>query len=170
MNKGPFFVTILFLSLLLVMLPGCSLLSSNHTPQPIISAKQQTALSNTRQVRQLLYQQYNQWKGSKYKIGGLSKKGIDCSGFTHLTYKTKLGINIPRSTKRLSKIGIKIARDKLRVGDLVFFKTGINIRHVGIYLEKGKFLHASTSKGVMISNLKNSYWNKKYWHARRLNS
>ena len=157
--------------LLCTVLPSCSIIH-NAPSQPSSTtknvAKNQINLANTSQVKQILYQQHNHWKGTRYQLGGLSKKGIDCSGFTHLTYKSKLGIDIPRSTTSLSKVGFKIAKRNLRPGDLVLFKTGIHVRHVGMYLENGKFLHASKSKGVMISSLDNVYWKKKFWHARRI--
>ena len=79
-----------------------------------------------------------------------------------------MGKKVPRTTSQLSNLGTRIKKDQLRPGDLVFFKTGIKIRHVGIYVEKGKFLHASTSKGVIISRLNNVYWNKHFWQARRV--
>jgi len=63
-----------------------------------------------------------------------------------------------------------VSRSALRTGDLVFFKTGIFIRHVGVYLERGRFLHASTSHGVMISELGDVYWKSRYWKARRIES
>ena len=101
-------------------------------------------------------------------MGGLSKDGIDCSGFVYTTFRSKLGINIPRSTALQSKIGSNVSKNKLRTGDLVFFKTATKVRHVGIYIENNKFLHASTSKGVMISKLDNVYWKSKYWKSKRL--
>ncbi len=117
-----------------------------------------------------MYQQHTQWKGVKYKMGGLSKKGIDCSGFAYATYREKFGIALPRSTKLQSQVGTEIEKKQLRPGDLVFFKTGLKVRHVAIYIEDGKFLHASTKKGVMISKLNDYYWDDKYWHARRVGS
>ena len=103
-------------------------------------------------------------------MGGLSKKGVDCSGLVYLTYRENLGIEIPRSTALQSKTGKEVKRSELRAGDLVFFKTSYKVRHVGIYIEDGKFFHASTSKGVMISNLNDYYWKDKYWHSRRMTS
>ncbi|VAW62801.1 hypothetical protein MNBD_GAMMA09-23 [hydrothermal vent metagenome] len=114
-----------------------------------------------------LYAQYNDWRGVKYRIGGNSKKGIDCSGFVHLTYKQQFNKNVPRTTQLLARKGKQVKRKNIRPGDAVFFKTGLSIRHVGIYVGEGKFLHASTSRGVMISELKNPYWQKSYWMSRR---
>lgn len=112
--------------------------------------------------------QHREWRGTPYKYGGLSKRGVDCSGFVHLTYRDRFGINLPRSTELLSKTGTPISQRQLVIGDLVFFRTGGSKRHVGIYMGNRQFLHASTSKGVMISSLDNVYWRDKYWKAQRI--
>ena len=111
---------------------------------------------------------YKEWKGVKYKFGGNSKSGIDCSAFIQKAYKHKLNISIPRTTLSQVKLGKNIKKSQLEIGDLVFFKTGKNARHVGIYMEDGKFMHASSSKGVVISKLDNIYFNKHYWKSRRI--
>ncbi len=115
-----------------------------------------------------LYSQYHAWKGTPYQYGGLSLKGVDCSGFVLNAYKKVYGIHLPRSTKDQVKKGRIVYKYELQTGDLLFFKTGWNVRHVGIYLEKGKFMHASDSKGVCISSINNPYWKKHYWQTRRL--
>ena len=71
-------------------------------------------------------------------------------------------MDLPRTTEQQSRMGQRINRQQLRPGDLVFFRNG---RHVGIYLEENKFLHASTTRGVMISNMDNSYWSRHFWKA-----
>jgi probable lipoprotein NlpC len=125
-------------------------------------------LSDTHKVKQILNQQYKDWRHVQHRMGGLSKNGIDCSGLVYQTYRAKLGINLPRSSKDQSKIGRAIQQEELRTGDLVFFKTGIFTRHVGMYIDKGNFLHVSSSEGVMISNLEEPYWNSAYWKAQRI--
>ncbi len=116
----------------------------------------------------ILYAQYKSWRGVPYQLGGLSKKGVDCSGFVYLTFKDKFGVILPRTTATQVKQGKRIYIGQLQTGDLIFFKTDWRTRHVGIYLSDGRFLHASTSKGVMISRIDNSYWKKKYWRAQRI--
>ena len=74
---------------------------------------------------------------------------------------------MPRTTTLQSEVGKEIDKNELRSGDLVFFKTG-EINHVGIYLEDGMFIHASTKIGVTISELDNSYFSKSYWKAQRV--
>ena len=125
-------------------------------------------LEEESRVKERLYEQYREWKGVRYRIGGRSKSGIDCSGFVQRTFIDKFDRLLPRSTREQAELGEKVRKSRLRPGDLLFFKTGIRVRHVGIYLEDGKFLHASTSRGVMISRLTNVYWKKKYWKARRV--
>lgn len=119
-------------------------------------------------MRKALYSHYNEWQGVRYQYGGLSRQGIDCSGFVHLTFKSKLGMNLPRTTWMQARIGQEIRQNDLRAGDLVFFRTGKASNHVGIYLEKNKFLHASQKKGVTISRLDDIYWRSNYWKSVRI--
>jgi cell wall-associated NlpC family hydrolase len=139
---------------------------STSTPPPAARMDR----SNPAWVREVLYSQYDQWKNVKYRPGGMSRDGVDCSGFVYLTYETRLGIRLPRSTDEQSTLGTAVTPPELIAGDLVFFRTGRATRHVGIYLEDGKFLHASTEKGVMISRMNDPYWAKNYWKAVRLKS
>ncbi|PHS33082.1 MAG: peptidase P60 [Methylophaga sp.] len=128
----------------------------------------QLATRSQSSINDLLQAQYNNWQGAPYRLGGLSKKGIDCSGFVYLTFKDQFGLILPRTTKLQVKQGERVSARKLQTGDLIFFKTAWRTRHVGIYLSDGRFLHASTSKGVIISRLDNVYWKKKYWTSRRV--
>lgn len=112
--------------------------------------------------------QYKEWKGTKYKYGGNTKNGVDCSAFVQRTFKDKLNIKIPRTTALQSKRGIEVSKNDLEMGDLIFFKTGYKSRHVGIYLDGGKFIHASTKRGVTISRLDNVYYSKHFWKIKRL--
>ena len=152
-----------------MLLAACS--SAPHYSSETSSVKVTGAhadLSDTQKVKQILNQQYRDWNRVQHRMGGTSKKGVDCSGLVYQTYRTKLGVNIPRSTEHQSKIGLKVKQKQLRAGDLVFFKTGLFTRHVGMYIDKGNFLHVSSKKGVMISNLDEPYWRKTYWKAQRV--
>ncbi len=103
-----------------------------------------------------------------YKFGGDSPKGFDCSGFTKFVYE-KHGKKLPRLADVQYKQGKVIARSKLKPGDLVFFTTyEPGASHVGIYYGNGKFIHASSSRGVMISRLDETYWKPRYLGARRI--
>jgi cell wall-associated NlpC family hydrolase len=137
-------------------------------PELIVTSEERIHLSNTPLVKKALYAQFDEWKSVRYRLGGLTKKGIDCSGFVYVTYRNQLGITLPRTTELQSTVGRKVSQQNLHAGDLVFFKTGFFTRHVGIYLENRKFLHASTSQGVMISSLDNAYWSEKYWQSIRV--
>lgn len=133
-----------------------------------ICRQQSLAEQSEDDVTGVLRQYFASWEGTRYRFGGLSRKGIDCSGLTLLTYKELFGRELPRTVREQVKQGRKIPKTALQAGDLVFFKTGNFQRHVGIYLEEDLFMHASRSRGVMISSLNNVYWQKRFWQAQRL--
>jgi len=114
-----------------------------------------------------LYDFYSQWEGVKYRLGGETKSGIDCSAFTQKAFKEKFDFTMPRTTLLQAKLGKEINKDELKVGDLVFFHTG-RTKHVGIYMEDRKFIHASTKDGVTISDIDSSYFSKNFWKAQRI--
>ncbi|MEX2977456.1 bifunctional murein DD-endopeptidase/murein LD-carboxypeptidase [Serratia fonticola] len=119
-------------------------------------------------VKSKIMDQYADWKGVRYRLGGESKRGIDCSAFVQRTFREQFGMDLPRSTYQQEDMGKQIQRAKLRPGDLVLFRAGSTGRHVGIYLGNDKFVHASTSSGVTISSLSDNYWDKRYREGRRL--
>ena len=119
-------------------------------------------------MRRQLLAQLSEWKGVPYQFGGLTKQGVDCSGFIYLTFAEEFGIRIPRTTQSQVLKGQVIDQADLVPGDLVFFMTGYNQRHIGIYVGKKQFIHTSSSRGVMLSRLDNPYWQSAYWHARRI--
>jgi len=108
------------------------------------------------------------WLGARYKYGGSSKSGTDCSGYVMQIYKEKTGKSLPHSSGALFKMGEKVDLEDLQTGDLVFFGNLWGINHVGIYLSNGNFTHASSSDGVAIIPLSTKYWKKRYRGARRL--
>jgi cell wall-associated NlpC family hydrolase len=107
--------------------------------------------------------------GVTYVFGGTTPSGLDCSGLVYLVYQ-ELGVQLPRTSRLQYQVGEEVAREDLREGDLVFFNTtGQGVSHVGIYLEDGDFINAASNPGkVMISNLSESYWDKRYLGARRV--
>ncbi len=115
--------------------------------------------------QELLIEFYHEWNDVPHKWGGNSKKGIDCSGLVQIAYRSLFQIQLPRTTTNQAKVAIEIERSEMKPGDLLFFKikNRNDLQHVGIYLEGNKMLHASTSKGVVISSLDNPYWKTNYW-------
>ncbi|HIE40275.1 MAG TPA: peptidase P60 [Thiomicrorhabdus sp.] len=126
------------------------------------------SITSSSEVRQRLLRQFKRWKGTPYRYGGESLNGVDCSAFVQNTYRVKFNKAIPRTTRTQIKIGKKVKKSQLRVGDIVFFKTGRNSMHNGIYMGNATFMHASSSRGVIISNLNTRYWRKKYLTSRRV--
>lgn len=117
-----------------------------------------------------LSEHQQEWKGTRYRLGGTSRNGVDCSGFMLVTFRDLFGIDLPRMTVDQAKVGTKISKHEIKTGDLVFFNTGRgpNGKHVGVYVKNGQFLHASTKGGVIYSDMDSPYWSKAYWQARRL--
>ena len=107
------------------------------------------------------------WIGIPYRWGGSSRRGIDCSAFVQQYVRETLGIELPRTTASQRYEGVPIEQDQLQAGDLVFFRRR-GVRHVGVYLSEGDFIHASSSRGVTISNLDSDYWTRYYWMSRRI--
>ncbi|RYY90788.1 MAG: hypothetical protein EOO15_01210, partial [Chitinophagaceae bacterium] len=98
------------------------------------------------------------WWGTRYRMGGNDRSGIDCSGFTCMLYNQFFRTQLPRTSREQYQAARSIPVSDLREGDLVFFTTGSTITHVGFYLQNNKFVHASTSEGVTISDLNDRYW------------
>ncbi len=109
------------------------------------------------------------WWGTKYCMGGMSQSCIDCSALTQTILEDVYGVDIPRTAQaQYDNCKIVMGEDTLQEGDLVFFHTtSRGISHVGLYLSNNKFVHASTSQGVMISDLNDAYWKDRYRGAGR---
>jgi lipoprotein Spr len=112
----------------------------------------------------------NRWLGVKYRKGGTDRTGIDCSGLTSRMYLAVAGMALPRTSQDQSRYGKPVSRKDLQPGDLVFFSSlGRHlVDHVGIYLGDRQFVHASPSKGVVVSSLLKDYYMKRYHSARRI--
>lgn len=103
-----------------------------------------------------------------YRFGGDTPKGFDCSGFVKYVYGQH-GRSLPRAADVQYRTGKKIEQARLKAGDLVFFTTyAPGASHVGIYTGNGRFIHASSSRGVMVSRLDEAYWQPRYLGARRI--
>lgn len=116
-----------------------------------------------------LYEAINSWLGVPYKYGGTDRDGIDCSAFVGIIVKQVYGVSLNRSANDMLRNVTLISKSKLREGDLVFFKNSKDkVSHVGIYLKDGLFAHSSTSNGVSVSSLENSYWQKHFFKGGRI--
>ena len=105
-----------------------------------------------------LYAFIDQWMGTPYRFGGLDHNGIDCSGLSFLLQQQVYGINMPRTTSQQVLIIKRKYEEELQEGDLVFFDyDGKKFSHVGVYLQNGYYVHASSTKGVIITKLHDPY-------------
>ncbi|MGV8879541.1 MAG: C40 family peptidase [Sphingobacteriaceae bacterium] len=125
------------------------------------------ALSTTSNVK--LFQFVYDWIGAPYRLGGDTKKGVDCSGFAYELYNKVFNTAIGNNSRNIFSMVDPVKKDELKEGDLIFFKIhSRSITHVGVFIGNGKFAHASSSKGVMISNLDEPYWQRYYFKGGRL--
>lgn len=115
-----------------------------------------------------------QYEGTPYKYGGITEKGMDCSGLVYTSFLEE-GISIPRVSRHIAEEGKRIKSDDVIPGDLLFFITGRRskqINHVGLVVDvlPGQilFIHSSTSQGVIVSSLNEGYWNNAFKEARRI--
>jgi len=115
-----------------------------------------------------MFEFIDDWYGTPYHLGGTTKKGVDCSAFSQFLFASVYGLSIPRTAREQYYLTSRISRTQLKEGDLIFFNTRGGISHVGVYLQNNKFVHASTSGGVMISDIYDEYWVKKFVAVGRL--
>ena len=112
-----------------------------------------------------LYNEGARWLGVRHKLGGSTKRGVDCSGFVSIVYREVYGKQLARSSADMLKYNCKkVSRAKLQEGDL---KRGVP-NHVGIYLKNGRFIHTSTSSGVMVSSLSEPYYTRTWLTGGRV--
>jgi cell wall-associated NlpC family hydrolase len=139
------------------------------------ASKYNTQKSTNKEVNKII-EYAGTFTGVRYKAGGSTSKGFDCSGFTQYVFK-EFNYRLPRTTQEQSRVGMSVNRKEIRPGDLVFFtgknKNSKTAGHVGIVVDanrKGNFLfiHASTSRGVTVSSDTESYYKSRYLHAQRI--
>ncbi|MFN3529923.1 MAG: C40 family peptidase [Bacteroidia bacterium] len=117
-----------------------------------------------------MYRFIDAWYGVPHRLGGSSKQGVDCSGFIFQLYREVYQMEVSRTTSGLHDQSRRIGKNRLKTGDLVFFSFNGSkkVTHVGVYLQNGRFVHASTSKGVRIDHLNDAYYSKQQFFARRI--
>jgi len=138
----------------LVLIIGMASCASRRPPvkTTAAAAKMADAMSNLKSKQ--LYRFITDWTGVKYKLGGLDKSGIDCSGFALLLEKDIYGRSLPRRSRDQAETIREKDQDQLKEGDLIFFSFGgREVDHVGVYLNNNYFVHASTTRGVVVDDL-----------------
>ena len=159
MNKS--FTLLIIFSLLMV---SCSSVSYNQIRKPDQNITEEK-VEKMQMIEKFIKKHY----GAKYKMGATGPNTFDCSGFVLTLFREIYKVQLPRTAMKQYYAGRHISKSELTYGDLVFFNTnGRGISHVGVYLQDGKFGHASTSRGVMISNLSDYYFKNKFVAARRI--
>lgn len=166
MNRVMYIVVLSFLFLL----AGTSCSSQKHATK---EKKTLTVIENRKDGNKRLYAEVEDWLGTPYKYGGQSKKGTDCSGLVVELYKSVYGKKLYRSSHEIYEKNCKpIKKKDLKEGDLVFFITSRNgkrINHVGLYLKDNKFVHSTTKRGVIITDLSEDYYERYFYRAGRVN-
>ena len=147
----------------------------------VVSINETTPPSNSKETPEIIFLKENlidyakSFEGVKYRWGGTTKSGMDCSGLVFESFKA-YNIYLPRISRDMAKHGEKISLDEVNKGDLLFFKTGNNrrnsINHVGLVINSKngsiEFIHATTKRGVIVSFLSENYWNSSFFEARRV--
>lgn len=166
---------LLFIIILLVSFSSCKsskkAKTSKKNTSTVITKNDKKNISQSESIIHFA----KQFQGVKYKWGGTTKAGMDCSGLVYESFRTH-DIYLPRISRDMAKKGKAISLKQVQKGDLLFFKTSKNrrnaINHVGLIVDIKnndiKFIHATTSKGVIISGLNEPYWHKAFTEARRI--
>ncbi|MDD7913517.1 C40 family peptidase [Polaribacter ponticola] len=145
------------------------ILSSCSSSRAVANSTKKTTSKADKVVRNAL-----KYKGVKYKFDGTTRRGMDCSGVVYVAFGEE-SFKLPRVSRDMAKRGKKISLSKAQKGDLLFFQTNKSrrrINHVGLVVSKIKgqirFIHATTSKGVIVSNLSQKYWKKAFVKATKV--
>lgn len=131
----------------------------------------QEFIKNNKYAGDTLFDFIHDWWGTKYRYGGTSKNGIDCSAFSLKLFNQVYNVKLPRTASEQYKATVRIKKTELKDGDLVFFRTKYKSTwHVGIYLSDGWFVHSKSKVGVSFNNLNDPLYTQIYYGAGRLKS
>ncbi len=153
------------------LVPGVTHTVRPNDPAAVVSRyADMLGVGTTSLANSGLYRFIDEWYGVRYRFGGTSKSGIDCSAFVRELYSKVFGMSLVRTAMQQAASCCRLfTGNDLKEGDLVFFKVGTSrISHVGVYLTNDKFVHASSSRGVMISSLGDKYWKQYYAGGGRM--
>ena len=160
---------ILVMIALVFFISSCATHTEQKTTERVkIKSLEATRHSDIHKIEKRVREEYVRWKGTRHRLGGTGRKGIDCSGFVRVVYKSVFNIELPRTSRAQVRRGRPVSRAELQAGDLVFFKPPTYPNHVGIYLSENEFAHVSKKEGVTISHIDRHYWGRYYWTARRI--
>lgn len=147
----------------IIYLTACSISKNNLVEKNRNQFSKKLGIELEKKYDYVLIKEVISWLGVPYKYGGSSKEGVDCSGFVQQVYGVVYQIKTARSANGIFEETKRISKHQLKQGELVFFKINTeHVGHVGIFLQESYFIHASSSKGVMVSSLETDYW-KKYF-------
>ena len=121
-------------------------------------------------LKNKLFNAFDKWAGTKYKLGGTNQYGIDCSALTREVFRDVFGYELPRVSVDQVKRGRKVSTSDLKPGDLLYFTPENRVNHVAVYIGNSLFINASSSQGVVLSSLNNSYWSKYFKYAVRVDA
>lgn len=166
MKRHTLHTILLAAATLAILFTACG--PAKQTQRP--GAKYDPNRSLTTREQTELVKEAKRWLGTRYKYGGHSRKGTDCSGMVMEVYRKVCNVSLPRSSREQQAYCKGISKKDLTKGDLVFFATGRGnkVSHVGMYIGDGKIVHASTSKGVIISRLDDKYYVRTYHSSGRV--
>lgn len=163
------FILILIVPLLIACGSSKKIADNNSSSAEIKHGK----IESNKHVVNNVIKTAKEFEGTRYKFGGTTKAGMDCSGLVYRAFR-QVDIALPRVSRDMARKGVSVRLRDIMQGDLIFFKTGKRrvINHVGLVVESNRmgirFIHSTTSQGVIISSLNEDYWKKAFVEARRV--
>ncbi|MBV5327801.1 MAG: C40 family peptidase [Chlorobium sp.] len=164
-----FFFSLIFLAATFATTPKAFAEPSFSPGNPIEKTSHLSTLQQSACSMESLFREARQYFGIRYRWGGQTPAGFDCSGFVRYMFGKVFQMHLPRSSREMAAIGSKVNRSELQPGDLVFFGTkGGRINHVGIFVGNDTFMHSSLSKGITEDKLQQNYYDKRFIGGVRL--